>query len=61
MRRRDFIAVMGCATASAWPLGALAQAGTAGGTSQQSTNAPLVGFLNSASPDARADGLLPDD
>ena len=50
MRRRDFIAALGCATASAWPLGALAQAGTTGGTSPQSTNAPLVGFLNSASP-----------
>ena len=50
MRRRDFVAALGCAMASAWPRGAWAQTGTPGGTARQSANAPLVGFLNSASP-----------
>lgn len=49
MRRRDFIAVLGSAAASAWPLGARAQTGAPGGTTPQSSNSPLVGFLNSAS------------
>lgn len=39
MRRRDFISVLGCAAATAWPRGTRAQA----------SDAPLVGFLNSAS------------
>lgn len=43
MKRRDFMAILGM-TASSWPLGAPAQ------TSQASANAPLIGFLNSASP-----------
>ena len=50
MRRRDFIATLGFAAVSAWARGARAQAGVAGGTAPQSSNAPLVGFLNSASP-----------
>ena len=41
MRRRDFVAVLGCGAVSAWPRGAQPQ-GTSG--------PPLVGFLNSASP-----------
>ena len=47
MRRRDFIAVVGAVTS--WPCGVRAQAGMAGGVGQ-SSSAPLVGFLNSASP-----------
>jgi putative ABC transport system substrate-binding protein len=43
MRRRDFMAVLG-ATASSWSRGARPQ------SALQSSNAPLVGFLNSASP-----------
>jgi len=39
MRRRDFISVLGCAAATALPRAARAQ----------TSNAPLVGFLNSAS------------
>ena len=39
MRRRDFISVLGCAAATAWPRAARAQ----------TSDAPLVGFLNSAS------------
>ena len=50
MRRRDFIATLGFAAVSAWARGARAQAGVAGGTAPQSSSAPLVGFLNSASP-----------
>ena len=50
MRRRDFIATLGFAAVSAWARGARAQAGVAGGTAPQSSNAPLVGFLNSATP-----------
>jgi putative tryptophan/tyrosine transport system substrate-binding protein len=46
MRRREFITLLG--GAAAWPLGAQAQQ-AAGPT--QSANVPLVGFLNSASPD----------
>jgi putative ABC transport system substrate-binding protein len=46
MRRREFITLLGAA--AAWPLGAQAQQ-AAGPT--QSANVPLVGFLNSASPD----------
>jgi len=42
MRRREFIAALGLAAAPAWPRSALAQTA--------SPNAPLVGFLNSASP-----------
>jgi putative tryptophan/tyrosine transport system substrate-binding protein len=49
MRRRDFIATLGLAAVSAWARGARAQAGAAAGTAPQSSNAPLVGFLNSAS------------
>jgi putative ABC transport system substrate-binding protein len=49
MRRRDFLATLGFAAVSAWAQGARAQAGAAGGTAPQSSNAPLVGFLNSAS------------
>ena len=50
MRRRDFIAVLGCAAGSARPRGARAQIGTPGAMAAQPTNTPLVGFLNSASP-----------
>ena len=46
MRRREFITLLG--GAAAWPFGAHAQQAT-GPT--QSANVPLVGFLNSASPD----------
>ena len=38
------------AAVSAWPLGVRAQAGMPGGAAPNSSNAPLVGFLNSASP-----------
>lgn len=40
MRRWDFISGLGCAAVAAWPRGTRAQA----------SSAPLVGFLNSASP-----------
>ena len=50
MRRREFIATLGFAAVSGWARRARAQAGAAGGTAPQSSNAPLVGFLNSASP-----------
>ena len=50
MRRRYFIAVLGCAATSVWPRGAQAQTGTPGGTASQSSNVPIVGFLNIASP-----------
>lgn len=49
MRRRHFIVVLGGAAASAWPRCAGAQTGAPGRTTPQSLNAPLVGFLNSAS------------
>jgi hypothetical protein len=49
MRRRDFIATLGLAAVPLWARGARAQAGAAGGTAPQSSNLPLVGFLNSAS------------
>jgi len=48
MKRREFVAVVGAAT-STWPLGLLAQSGP-GRAPSQSSSAPLVGFLNSASP-----------
>src|SRR6476469_10186693 len=47
MRRREFITFLG--GAAAWPLGAHAQQGA--GPPSQSATVPLVGFLNSASPD----------
>ena len=47
MRRREFITLLG--GAAAWPLGAHAQQGA--GPPSQSATVPLVGFLNSASPD----------
>jgi putative tryptophan/tyrosine transport system substrate-binding protein len=49
MRRRDFIATLGLAALPLWARGARAQAGAVGGTAPQSSNLPLVGFLNSAS------------
>jgi putative ABC transport system substrate-binding protein len=49
MRRRDFIALLGSGV-SVWARGALAQTGSPGGSAPQSSTAPLVGFLNSASP-----------
>ena len=49
MRRRDFIAVLGAAV-SVWPSGVRAQTGMPRAITSQSSNAPLVGFLNSASP-----------
>src|SRR6476661_5304875 len=47
MRRREFITFLG--GAAAWPLGAHAQQGA--GPPSQSATVPLIGFLNSASPD----------
>jgi hypothetical protein len=47
MRRREFITLLSGAAAT-WPLGVRAQQGA--GLSQ-AANGPLVGFLNSASPD----------
>ena len=49
MRRRDFIAVKGAAV-SAWPRSVPAQTGTPAELPSQASNAPLIGFLNSASP-----------
>lgn len=49
MRRRQFIGVIGTA-ASALPPDVQAQVGTRRETAPQASNAPLVGFLNSASP-----------
>ncbi len=46
MRRREFISLL-CG-AAAWPPGAQAQQGAG---ASQTANGPLVGFLNSASPD----------
>lgn len=50
MRRRHFIAALGCKTVSAWPRGAWAQTVTPAGASPLSSNVPIVGFLNIASP-----------
>lgn len=49
MRRRDFIAAIGAALSARTPC-VRAQPGTPAGMAPQSSNAPLVGFLNSASP-----------
>ena len=49
MRRRDFIAAFGGVVASAWSPFARPQTASPG-TAAHSSNAPLVGFLNSASP-----------
>ena len=49
MKRRDFLTVLGAA-ASAWPLRLRAQTGMSGGVASKSSSAPLIGFLNSASP-----------
>ena len=49
MKRRAFVAALGSAAMSAWPLGARAQTGTSGGAAPPAS-LPLVGFLNSASP-----------
>jgi putative ABC transport system substrate-binding protein len=49
MRRRDFIAALGAAV-SGWPRSVPAQRGTPGEAPAPSSNAPLIGFLNSASP-----------
>ena len=46
MRRREFITLIG--GAAAWPLSAHAQQGAG---ASQAANMPLVGFLNTASPD----------
>ena len=43
------MAILG-ATGSAWPLGVLAQTGVPGSLPPRSSNPPLIGFLNSASP-----------
>ncbi len=48
MRRRDIIAALGAAVVL--PSGVRAQAGRPGETAAQAPNAPIVGFLNSASP-----------
>lgn len=50
MRRRDFIRVLGCAAASAGPLGGQAQSLAPGRREVRSSDAPLIGFLNSAAP-----------
>jgi putative tryptophan/tyrosine transport system substrate-binding protein len=50
MRRRDFIAGVGGAAVSAWSRGARTQTEKRSGAAPQSSNVPLVGFLNSASP-----------
>ena len=50
MRRRDFIRVLGCAAASVGPLGGRAQTVAPGGREPRSSDAPLIGFLNSAAP-----------
>ena len=50
MRRRHFIRLLG--GAAAWPLAARAQqGGSTRGAARDGANTPLVGFLNSASPD----------
>ncbi|MFL4999131.1 MAG: ABC transporter substrate-binding protein [Xanthobacteraceae bacterium] len=51
MKRREFILAFGGA-AAAWPLAARAQqGGSTRGAARDGANTPLVGFLNSASPD----------
>jgi len=47
VKRRDFIAVVGAATTSGWQ--GIARSQTGGSLIPPSPNAPLVGFLNSAS------------
>ena len=49
MRRRHFIAALGAAV-SVWPTGVRAQSGMPAAMAPQSSNMPLIGFLNSASP-----------
>ncbi len=49
MRRRDFMTLLGAAV-SVWPRGVQAQTGMPGEVAPRSSNAPVVGFLNSASP-----------
>jgi putative ABC transport system substrate-binding protein len=49
MQRREFIAVLGGAAAAALPGGVRAQTAPPAETSAPAPNAPLVGFLNSAS------------
>ena len=50
MQRREFIGLVGGGAATALPTCTFAQAGVPEGQTQRSTSAPLVGFLNSASP-----------
>jgi putative ABC transport system substrate-binding protein len=49
MRRRKFMTVLSAAV-SAWPLGVRAQPRMPPPSAPQPSNAPLIGFLNSASP-----------
>jgi ABC-type uncharacterized transport system substrate-binding protein len=62
MRRRDFMAVVGAATVSAWSV--RSQSAIPSGQPAEASSLPVVGFLNSASPvtyrfnaDAFRDGL----
>jgi len=48
MRRRDFMAVVGAATVSAWSV--RAQSAIPSGQPAEASSLPVVGFLNSASP-----------
>jgi putative ABC transport system substrate-binding protein len=50
MRRRHFIGALGWAATSAWPGVARPQPASPGGLPPRTSNAPVVGFLNSASP-----------